>query len=87
MDKSIHTDNYKAFIALLRKHRQDVGMTQIELAARLGETQVFVSKCERGERRLDLVETIEWCRAIGVPFAGFAIQLDEMLQNGLSSLS
>ncbi len=87
MDKSIHTHNYKAFIALLRKHRQDAGMTQIELAAHLGETQVFVSKCERGERRLDLVETIEWCRAIDVSFASFAIQLDEMLQDGRPSLS
>ncbi|MEB5967395.1 helix-turn-helix domain-containing protein [Comamonas testosteroni] len=62
-------------------------MTQIELAARLGETQVFVSKCERGERRLDLVETIEWCKALDVSFVTFAIQLDEMLRNGLSSLS
>ncbi|WP_087865076.1 helix-turn-helix domain-containing protein [Comamonas thiooxydans] len=86
MDKSIHTYNHKAFIALLRSHRRAAGLTQVELADRLGETQVFVSKCERGERRIDLVETMEWCRAIGVPFASFASQLDDMLQNGPPSL-
>ncbi len=41
-------------------------MTQIELAERLGNTQTFVSKCERGERRIDAVELVEFAQAMGV---------------------
>ena len=41
-------------------------MSQTELAARLGNTQTFVSKCERGERRIDAVELVEFAEALGV---------------------
>ncbi len=40
-------------------------MTQKELAALLGRPQSYVSKFERGERRLDLVELIEIAEALG----------------------
>jgi transcriptional regulator with XRE-family HTH domain len=42
-------------------------VSQVELAERLGNTQTFVSKCERGERRLDAVELVEFAEALGVP--------------------
>jgi transcriptional regulator with XRE-family HTH domain len=49
--------------------RGKAGLTQGELAARLDRTQSFVSKYERGERRLDVVEFLEIARAIGLdPF-------------------
>lgn len=38
----------------------------MDLADRLGNTQTFVSKCERGERRLDVVELVEFAEALGV---------------------
>jgi len=47
--------------------RQREGVSQVELAARLGNTQTFVSKCERGERRIDVVELVEFAEALGVP--------------------
>lgn len=46
--------------------RESLGLTQIDIAVRLGKPQSFVSKYERGERRLDLPEAIEVLRAIDV---------------------
>jgi transcriptional regulator with XRE-family HTH domain len=41
------------------------GITQVELAARIGRRQTFVSKYETEERRLDLAEYITIARAVG----------------------
>ena len=71
MQKSTFSDEYAVFLRLLREARTASGVTQEELAERIGNTQSFVSKCERGERRLDIVEVRAFCQAIGVPFAKF----------------
>ena len=41
-------------------------ITQVELADQLQRPQSFVSKFENGDRRIDVVEFIEICRALGV---------------------
>lgn len=46
--------------------RKIAGLTQAELAARLGRPQSFVSKYKRGERRLDVIEFLEVAKAVGV---------------------
>lgn len=79
MEKSLHSEGYTLFLRQLRAARKRSGITQVELAERLNETQSFVSKCERGERRLDVVEVREYCQAIGIPFAGFMRELDANL--------
>ena len=76
MRKTIHSADYKRFLDLLRSARERAGVTQAELARRLGGTQSFVSKCERGERRLDIVEARLFCQAIGVGFGQFASKFD-----------
>ncbi|HEV2616373.1 MAG TPA: helix-turn-helix transcriptional regulator [Candidatus Acidoferrales bacterium] len=50
---------------LLVQARRAAHLTQAELAARLERPQSFVSKYERGERRLDVAEFGEVARAIG----------------------
>lgn len=50
---------------LLISERKRYGLTQVELAERLGKPQSFVSKYERGERRLDVIEFIEVATALG----------------------
>jgi len=45
--------------------RKDAGLTQTELATRLGRPQSFVSKYENGERRLDVLEFLEVIRSLG----------------------
>lgn len=54
----------------MRAARKDSGITQQELARRLGKPQSYVSKAEMGERRLDVVEFLQFMRAIeGEPLA------------------
>ena len=53
----------KASAQRLKKAREEAGLTQAQLALRIGETQTFVSKCERGERRIDVIELRAFCRA------------------------
>ncbi|PLP97922.1 transcriptional regulator [Cupriavidus pauculus] len=77
MEKTIHSEQYAHLLALLRSAREAAELTQIQLASRLGETQSFVSKCERGERRLDLIELRLWCAAIGVPLIEFVTRLEQ----------
>ena len=68
-------------LRLLKATRQRLGVTQEELAARLGETQSFVSKCERGERRLDVVELGAFCRALGCTLSRFVRELETELSS------
>lgn len=71
MEKSTFTPEYDLLRRMIRDSRKRAGLTQVELAKRLAETQSFVSKVERGERRLDLVELHVFCRAIGVNLGEF----------------
>ncbi|MGF6289650.1 helix-turn-helix domain-containing protein [Paraburkholderia youngii] len=79
MEKTIYSGQYALFIKLLRAAREDAGLTQEEVAARLKATQTFVSKCERGERRLDIIELRNWCKALGIPAAQFVAELEKKL--------
>lgn len=56
MPKSIHSKEYKKVIERLKKAREEAGMKQAEVAKKLEKPQSFVSKVERGERRLDVTE-------------------------------
>jgi len=77
MDKSIYTYNYGQLLRLLVASRQRVGMTQVDVAKALNETQTFISKCERGERRLDVVELRMWCAALGIRFSSLMQEFEE----------
>ena len=64
MPKSVFTDAYKTFLDVLIQARKDAGVTQVELAERLGKPQPWVSNIERGIRRVDVIEFIAICRVI-----------------------
>lgn len=59
MTRSVFSPAYQRVREWLIDARTTGGVTQVELAARLGRGQSFVSKYERGERRLDIVELLE----------------------------
>lgn len=68
--KSIYSADYKRLLELLVEARKQAGVTQEQLATRLRRPQSFVSKVERGERRLDVIEFLRICRAVnGDPYA------------------
>ncbi len=79
MQKSIYSDDYQHFLAELRSARVDAGVSQEQLAAALGEHQTFISKVERGIRRLDVVELRQWVEALDIAFPAFCQQLDARL--------
>jgi transcriptional regulator with XRE-family HTH domain len=59
---------------MIKELRREKGITQEALAESLGVHQSYVSKYELGERRLDLVETFEICRALNTDFVAFVQQ-------------
>ena len=70
--KALQAGRYRAFLAQLRRARVESGLTQVEIARRLGRPQTWVSKCELGERRVDFVELEDWAAACGKPLGFFA---------------
>ena len=63
MQKTIHSQ-YGALIRdALRQARENAGFTQRELCRVLGKEHTFISKCELGERRVDIAEFYLICKA------------------------
>jgi transcriptional regulator with XRE-family HTH domain len=59
LSKSLGSPRHKALIALLVEKREAAGLTQAQLAEKLGEYQSFVARLESGQRRVDVVEFLE----------------------------
>lgn len=65
MSKTIYQDRYASLVHALREIRKQNNVTQIQLAERLGKPQSYIAKVETLERKLDIVEFVDWCKAIG----------------------
>jgi len=63
---SIYTAEYRELLVLVRRLRQEAGLSQDRLAERLGHRQSWISKVESGERRLDLEELRQLCEVLDV---------------------
>ncbi len=68
-------DRYEKLRMMLVEAREAAGLTQVELAGRLNRPQSFVSKIERGVRKVDVIEFVEIARAIGFDPAAFLSKL------------
>ena len=66
VSKAQHARRYKALPPFLRSLREEAGLTQRNLAQRLGRPQSWVHNCETANRRVDVTEFIAWCEACGV---------------------
>ena len=64
--KSLRTPQHQELLRLLISARERANITQQTLADRLGRHQSFVAKYEGGERRLEVIEFVQICRAIGI---------------------
>ncbi|MGR8965071.1 helix-turn-helix domain-containing protein (plasmid) [Rhizobium leguminosarum] len=62
--KTLGTERHRALIALLIEKREASGLTQTELADKLGEYQSFVARLESGQRRVDVIEFLELARIL-----------------------
>lgn len=79
MRKSVFTREYGVLLDLLLAARENAGLTQAQLAKRLRQSQSWVSKCERGERRIDVIELREMCRVLQTTLPEFIEELEEAL--------
>jgi hypothetical protein len=75
MPRSVFSAKYTRFREMLVEARKAKGMTQMDLALRLDRKQSYVSKFERGERRLDIVEFLEVAELLEVDVLRFIEQL------------
>jgi DNA-binding XRE family transcriptional regulator len=69
--RTTHSQAYRDFSSQLRQARKEAGLTQIEVARLLGRPQSFVSKCESGERRVDVTELAKFAGAYSKPLDFF----------------
>ena len=76
MTKSVFSEKYDRFRLLLVEARKSSGLTQVQLADKLFKPQSFVSKYERGERRLDVVEFFDVAAALGIDAFEFLRKLE-----------
>lgn len=71
MDKTIHTEQYKGVIERLKQARKEAGLTQIDVAKKLQKSQSYISKVEKGEQRIDVVELNNFCKLYNKSFDYF----------------
>lgn len=66
MAKTIHRAEYRQLVDQLRQKREKLGLSQGELATRLGWSQQKISFIETGARRMDILEYVTVARALGL---------------------
>jgi transcriptional regulator with XRE-family HTH domain len=65
MSRTLQSPRHEALRAFLVRARQKAGLSQAEVAAKLGRYQSFVATVEGGQRRVDVVEFLAFAEAIG----------------------
>ncbi|MCV9981727.1 helix-turn-helix domain-containing protein [Burkholderia pseudomallei] len=83
MTHPIHDPRYQRIATLLAALRKQRGLLQQDVADRLGRPQAFVSKVESGARRVDVVELLDFLRALDADPHTF---IDALLNPPISSL-
>lgn len=74
MAKAQHARRYRLVPAMLRRIREEAGLTQRQLAVAMGMDHVAIHKSETGDRRVDVAEFMDWCVACGQnPVEAFAL--------------
>lgn len=84
MPKSLFTDAYASFLRVLVAARKAAGVSQVELAHRIGRDQPFISLVERGVRRVDVIEFYVIARALDLDpielFSDVAAQMPTVIE-------
>lgn len=78
MGKSIYSRRAQALAALLKQMRKDAGLTQAELASRIGRHQPYVHDYEAGDRQLRIPQIDEIARVLGTTTHAVIGELDKI---------
>lgn len=76
MNKYLYSRRKKCFCDLLRQERKIQLLRQEDLAERLETRQDLVNKIEKGVRRIDIIEMIAYCEALGFTLSEFAQKIE-----------
>lgn len=86
MDKELYHKRWKLFCEVLKIERKHHKISQKSLASKLGTGQSYVSKTETGMRRLNIIELMEYCDAMGFTLTEFVFRMEgRLLAEGLMS--
>lgn len=80
MPNPVHDPKYTVFRDMLVAARMERNMMQSQVAEKLGRPQSFVSKYERGERRLDLPEFVEIAEVLELNVADFIVRYKALVE-------
>ena len=69
--KSKFTKPYAKVLEVLREVRLEAALTQTEAGNAFGAHASYISKCESGERRIDVIELAAFCWLYNVPLDQF----------------
>ena len=64
-------ETYDVVLQRLIKAREEAGLSQRAVCDRMGMPHSFLSKCETGERRIDVLEFLQLARLYGRPLSYF----------------
>ena len=79
--KAIYSAHHAILVRRIREARQAAGITQTELATRLGKrSHTAIVKLEQGQVRVEVIELRKLCLALGIPFRAFVDGLEEELE-------
>jgi transcriptional regulator with XRE-family HTH domain len=82
MNKQIYSQTYDLLRLWLKQQREKKGLTIRELAKILGRHHSIVGKTETSGRKIDIIEFIEYCDALGVdPLDGLRVILEKRSRN------
>lgn len=74
--RSIHDKRYRRIIAFIVGHREEAGITQVQLSKMLHLRQEIISKIENCDRRIDILELIDYCSHVGISISDVVALLD-----------
>ena len=69
VQKTIYNPRYRSMIKWLIEARKKKGLSQAQVAAKLGVPRTRITKIESFDRRLDLLETLQLTRLYGLHLA------------------
>ncbi|RAH03854.1 MULTISPECIES: helix-turn-helix domain-containing protein [unclassified Pseudomonas] len=85
MPKTIYRHEHAVLMSLLKKHRKEAGLTQVQCSKALRRPQSFMSDVESGMRRMDVVQLRDLCRVLGITLTGLVVELESVLQEADSA--
>lgn len=77
---TIHSPEHELLVKDLVAARKAAGLTQEELARRVGKHQSHISRIEAADRDVSVLDLVLWCQATGVKFSDFARRFEERLE-------